>query len=102
MTKYIVFAGKENQSIEKILGYINNWIDNGFVGSNTRKGYITKPAHIKLWFHEDEKIEKEFEKMNLPKRYFAIRLEVKDETSLKEQVPKFCSRYGLEYKVYDI
>jgi len=102
MTKYVVFCGENSKSIDKAIGYIDNWKDRGILSGNTRKGHIAKPEHIGLWFSEDKKIKKELGKMNLPERYYVIRVEVEDEISLKKEVTGFYRRYGLEHRIYEL
>jgi len=100
MAKYVVFAGADNQSREEIVGYIKNWMNRGVLKRNLIKGHVAKPGHLDIWFSEDETIKRKLREMNLPERFYVIKVEVKNRSLLEKEVSHFCRDYSLQYRIY--
>ena len=96
--KYAVFASSRTDLLYATLGHLKDLLDYGVL-----TGKINYGDAFNFRINEDlfdAKIESELINMGLPKYYFVIKAEVKDEEKLKKD--GFCKNKKIKYSIYEL
>ena len=111
MEKYAVFASK-GKEVPTFFQMGNYFIGEKDIHSLSRLNLglsafsvhaeISRPGDIDSHFPGDDKIRRELETMGLPERYRAVKVVIVDEEKFQENVPGFCERRNLAYRIYEL
>jgi len=106
MAKYAVFVGVlpvyATERYHALLDGFERLKNRSIIGeARMTINNVAKPKGLGFTFPEDKKIQSVVSEMDTPALYGVIRAEVFDRRKLTREARRFCTKYGLDYRIYE-
>ncbi len=106
MTEYVAFIGQMprygSSEYWELKSYLESLFHLGMMGETKEARNIVRPEGLELVFPGDGKIKDLISGMELPPIYDVLRMEIKNKKQLNRNIKKFCERYKLEHRIYEV